>query len=131
MCLSDAQGEARRSKEGKEAKDKFRLLHLQKSAQSFDCEFQHTKFATVRRVKCDEARPSCLRCASTGRKCDGYASLAAATSSICPAVSVTNVFETKHELRLFSYFADRVSELMRVYVYLDQKSQKANVLEGG
>ncbi|KAF2114109.1 hypothetical protein BDV96DRAFT_600841 [Lophiotrema nucula] len=26
----------------------------------------------VRRVKCDEANPSCLRCTSTGRKCDGY-----------------------------------------------------------
>ncbi|KAL3462739.1 hypothetical protein BJX64DRAFT_299316 [Aspergillus heterothallicus] len=27
-----------------------------------------------RRVKCDEARPHCVRCTSTGRKCDGYAS---------------------------------------------------------
>ncbi|KAF4444160.1 Transcriptional regulatory protein moc3 [Fusarium austroafricanum] len=26
----------------------------------------------VRRVKCDEAKPSCHRCTSTGRKCDGY-----------------------------------------------------------
>ncbi|KAK3356305.1 C6 zinc finger protein [Lasiosphaeria hispida] len=26
----------------------------------------------IRRVKCDEARPSCTRCISTGRKCDGY-----------------------------------------------------------
>lgn len=26
----------------------------------------------VRRVKCDEIRPSCQRCLSTGRKCDGY-----------------------------------------------------------
>ncbi|KAF4502413.1 Zn(2)-C6 fungal-type DNA-binding domain [Fusarium agapanthi] len=26
----------------------------------------------VRRVKCDEARPSCLRCTSAGRTCDGY-----------------------------------------------------------
>ncbi|KAI0523735.1 hypothetical protein F5B22DRAFT_659468 [Xylaria bambusicola] len=27
----------------------------------------------VRRVKCDEGRPDCLRCTSTGRTCDGYA----------------------------------------------------------
>ncbi|KKZ64425.1 hypothetical protein EMCG_09583 [[Emmonsia] crescens] len=27
----------------------------------------------IRRVKCDEAKPSCFRCISTGRKCDGYA----------------------------------------------------------
>ena len=26
----------------------------------------------VRRVKCDEAKPNCRRCTSTGRKCDGY-----------------------------------------------------------
>ncbi|KAL2786953.1 hypothetical protein BJX66DRAFT_19476 [Aspergillus keveii] len=27
----------------------------------------------MRRVKCDEGKPSCSRCLSTGRKCDGYA----------------------------------------------------------
>ncbi|TVY69017.1 putative transcriptional regulatory protein, partial [Lachnellula suecica] len=27
-----------------------------------------------RRIKCDEAKPICQRCASTGRKCDGYSS---------------------------------------------------------
>lgn len=27
----------------------------------------------LRRIKCDEARPYCARCASTGRTCDGYA----------------------------------------------------------
>ncbi|TVY55313.1 putative transcriptional regulatory protein [Lachnellula cervina] len=28
----------------------------------------------VRRIKCDEAKPSCQRCLTTGRKCDGYSS---------------------------------------------------------
>ncbi|KAH6691184.1 hypothetical protein BKA61DRAFT_742571 [Leptodontidium sp. MPI-SDFR-AT-0119] len=38
----------------------------------------HTKSKTgcrtckIRRVKCDESRPSCKNCCSTGRKCDGY-----------------------------------------------------------
>lgn len=27
----------------------------------------------IRRVKCDEAKPSCQRCTKTGRTCDGYA----------------------------------------------------------
>ncbi|KAH8648211.1 hypothetical protein BGZ60DRAFT_390695 [Tricladium varicosporioides] len=27
-----------------------------------------------RRIKCDEAKPSCQRCSMTGRKCDGYSS---------------------------------------------------------
>lgn len=26
----------------------------------------------IRRVKCDEQKPACLRCTSTGRTCDGY-----------------------------------------------------------
>ncbi|KAH6856823.1 hypothetical protein B0I37DRAFT_426328 [Chaetomium sp. MPI-CAGE-AT-0009] len=26
----------------------------------------------IRRVKCDEGKPACLRCTSTGRTCDGY-----------------------------------------------------------
>lgn len=30
---------------------------------------QHNR---IRRVKCDETTPSCLRCTKTGRKCDGY-----------------------------------------------------------
>ncbi|KAJ5150527.1 uncharacterized protein N7500_010716 [Penicillium coprophilum] len=29
----------------------------------------------IRRVKCDEEKPQCRRCVSTGRKCDGYAHL--------------------------------------------------------
>lgn len=28
----------------------------------------------IRRVKCDEVKPFCKRCSSTGRKCDGYES---------------------------------------------------------
>lgn len=31
-----------------------------------------TSFYSIRRVKCGEERPSCLRCTSTGRQCDGY-----------------------------------------------------------
>ncbi|CAG5180958.1 uncharacterized protein ALTATR162_LOCUS9522 [Alternaria atra] len=27
----------------------------------------------IRRVKCDETKPSCLKCTSTGRTCEGYA----------------------------------------------------------
>jgi len=32
-------------------------------------------FYRIRRIKCDEGRPQCNRCASTGRICDGYQSL--------------------------------------------------------
>ncbi|TPX14616.1 uncharacterized protein E0L32_005308 [Thyridium curvatum] len=30
------------------------------------------RHARIRRVKCDEGKPSCQRCLSTGRNCDGY-----------------------------------------------------------
>ncbi len=33
------------------------------------------KWYRARHVKCDEARPSCLRCTETGRRCDGYGAL--------------------------------------------------------
>ncbi|KAL2159414.1 hypothetical protein VTH06DRAFT_2419 [Thermothelomyces fergusii] len=31
-----------------------------------------TGSSKIRRVKCDEGKPACLRCTSTGRTCDGY-----------------------------------------------------------
>ncbi|KAI0601009.1 hypothetical protein F4775DRAFT_476225 [Biscogniauxia sp. FL1348] len=36
----------------------------------------------IRKVKCDEGKPSCHRCVSTGRKCDGYAPSASAVSTL-------------------------------------------------
>lgn len=30
------------------------------------------KTCKIRKIKCDEEKPSCKRCTSTGRKCDGY-----------------------------------------------------------
>ncbi|KAF2867370.1 hypothetical protein BDV95DRAFT_582020 [Massariosphaeria phaeospora] len=33
----------------------------------------------IRRVKCDEVKPYCQRCTSTGRKCDGYTTAAPST----------------------------------------------------
>ncbi|KAK3903394.1 transcriptional regulatory protein moc3 [Staphylotrichum tortipilum] len=29
-------------------------------------------YSKIRRVKCDEGKPACVRCTSTGRTCDGY-----------------------------------------------------------
>ncbi|KAL4925352.1 Zn(II)2Cys6 transcription factor domain-containing protein [Aspergillus undulatus] len=46
----------------------------------------------TRKVKCDEGKPACRRCVSTGRKCDGYAQRSAGTPqepSLCTiAVSI-------------------------------------------
>lgn len=32
----------------------------------------HSSRTRIRKVKCDETKPLCLRCTKTGRKCDGY-----------------------------------------------------------
>ncbi|KAI1148896.1 hypothetical protein F4825DRAFT_432449 [Nemania diffusa] len=36
------------------------------------------KTCKIRRIKCDLSRPSCLKCQSTGRTCDGYTEMALA-----------------------------------------------------
>ncbi|GKZ28226.1 hypothetical protein AbraIFM66950_000038 [Aspergillus brasiliensis] len=51
----------------------------------------------IRRVKCDEARPSCLRCTSTGRKCDGY------TTNLNSALTSTVLARPSHALTGFRY----------------------------
>lgn len=40
-----------------------------------------TVASSIRRVRCDRTRPSCQRCSSTGRVCDGYIDTAARHSS--------------------------------------------------
>ncbi|KAH7351264.1 hypothetical protein BKA65DRAFT_255215 [Rhexocercosporidium sp. MPI-PUGE-AT-0058] len=50
------------------------------------------KTCRIRRVKCDEDKPSCRRCSSTGRNCDGYE-----ISSVCEA-SQTFALETPVQL---------------------------------
>ncbi|MCJ1428514.1 hypothetical protein MMC29_006424 [Sticta canariensis] len=71
----------------------------------------------IRRVKCDEQKPSCLKCQSTGRTCDGYSSdpvsrLRASTSSKLKSSSTSNLPRTllpmlpgdKEERRYLEYF---------------------------
>ncbi|KAL0931199.1 C6 finger domain-containing protein [Colletotrichum truncatum] len=42
-----------------------------------------------RKVKCDEAKPACVRCTSTGRKCDGYAVVVPSNRALARARSRT------------------------------------------
>ncbi|KAI9775345.1 MAG: hypothetical protein M1839_001261 [Geoglossum umbratile] len=58
----------------------------------------------IRRVKCDEGKPDCYRCTSTGRKCDGYAAETALVKIATPeAVLPTNTgsFEERRALDFF------------------------------
>ncbi|KAL6245744.1 hypothetical protein RBB50_006897 [Rhinocladiella similis] len=68
----------------------------------------------IRRVKCDEQRPSCQRCRSTGRRCDGYPGSTSSSGapaslqvhSISRPDQYVNVEQT--ELRSFEFFIRRV-----------------------
>ena len=66
----------------------------------------------IRKVKCDEARPSCLRCSSTGRKCDGYPdSMRAYTPDrkVFPIRGVAIYGDVNAaEIRSFEFFVQRV-----------------------
>jgi len=41
----------------------------------------------IRRIKCDEAKPACLKCTQTGRKCDGYSTASPRNSNLSRTVS--------------------------------------------
>ncbi|KAI1429668.1 hypothetical protein F5Y12DRAFT_330056 [Xylaria sp. FL1777] len=61
----------------------------------------------VRKVKCDEEKPSCKRCTSTGRKCDGYAPLS--TSSGLSWHRPRHLFANVHnasERRCLQFFVE-------------------------
>ena len=53
----------------------------------------------IRKVKCDETRPFCRRCSTTGRKCDGYQPIQSLQLSL-----LTN----PQELRSYQYFWKKV-----------------------
>lgn len=66
-----------------------------------------------RRVKCDEAKPYCQRCTSTGRKCDGYGTLNLLPSShrdlttLSSPPALMRSSGNARESRSFQYFYER------------------------
>ncbi|KAI1177073.1 hypothetical protein F4777DRAFT_543656 [Nemania sp. FL0916] len=61
----------------------------------------------IRKLKCDEAKPSCRRCTSTGRKCDGY--ITAPTSSALSWHRPRHLFpnvDDASERRCLEFFCD-------------------------
>ncbi|KAI0430528.1 hypothetical protein F5Y09DRAFT_226836 [Xylaria sp. FL1042] len=61
----------------------------------------------ARKVKCDEEKPSCRRCTTTGRKCDGYAPLS--TSSALSWHRPRHLFPNVHdasERRCLQFFIE-------------------------
>ena len=72
----------------------------------------------IRRVKCDEERPFCRRCTSTGRKCDGYALQEKPSQDIIVAkslsltrtgASLTKITGTTEESRSLEFYFERAA----------------------
>src|SRR5450755_1287659 len=71
----------------------------------------------IRRVKCDETKPSCLKCTRSGRKCDGYVPLktwvfevrSRDDSSSAPSLtsSPSSDYADPMESRALMYFRER------------------------
>ncbi|KAM0277786.1 hypothetical protein ACHAPQ_008998 [Fusarium lateritium] len=65
----------------------------------------------IRKVKCDEAKPYCLRCIKTGRQCDGYRP--SPNSSPEPmSLSPVPGFESPHEARAFDHYRLRTAKVL-------------------
>ncbi|PMB68055.1 Transcriptional regulatory protein moc3 [Beauveria bassiana] len=68
----------------------------------------------IRRVKCDEGRPECKKCISTGRKCDGFEIAPETVQCSSPIVTqclhgLTPIYgrATAHEREMFNLFRTR------------------------
>ncbi|PWY88570.1 hypothetical protein BO94DRAFT_556022 [Aspergillus sclerotioniger CBS 115572] len=73
---------------------------------------KQTDVSRKRRVKCDETRPNCERCSSTGRKCDGYGSSPRSFDRAhpqLPLLSLTrlNHAATEREVRSLQFFYEK------------------------
>ncbi|PMD31328.1 hypothetical protein L207DRAFT_472732 [Hyaloscypha variabilis F] len=63
----------------------------------------------IRRIKCDETRPYCARCTSTGRNCDGYTVRSPGRSPPGTSLAVLSLEDTSRpipERRSFAFFRD-------------------------
>ncbi|KAJ4264424.1 hypothetical protein NW762_005624 [Fusarium torreyae] len=79
------------------------------------------KTCKIRRVRCDETRPSCQRCVSSGRTCEGYRDETVASTSESPPTLAQQSFVTRNivappklliprknldEIRSYNYFLE-------------------------
>lgn len=78
----------------------------------------------IRRVKCDETHPDCMRCISTGRKCDGYKvkttelrNLSSRTLSPNPPTTLPALpnFDDPQQREFFGFFVSCTSRTSSLY----------------
>jgi hypothetical protein len=78
----------------------------------------------IRRIKCDEQKPHCFRCTSTGRKCDGYQS--ETVPSLPHNISLVLPGPTK-ERRAFEFFRNCTAP--EFFGYFPDEFWQRNVLQ--
>ncbi|ORY67000.1 uncharacterized protein BCR38DRAFT_364114 [Pseudomassariella vexata] len=66
----------------------------------------------IRKVKCDEKHPSCHRCTSTGRKCDGYVVVAATGLTFHRPSHLFQSIDQPGEGRALQFFHERVASFL-------------------
>ena len=75
----------------------------------------------IRRVKCDETKPVCQKCTTTGRKCDGYGRQASKNHHLNDAILVVpsslqvKARGTDPEMRSFEYFRLRTAPALSIF----------------
>jgi hypothetical protein len=96
-------------------------VHLQ--IYKYPQQIKLTNGPRIRRVKCDEGRPSCHRCTSTGRKCDGYVQTAQTRTqlSINPNALPKNVTKSPNTSGLNNEFENDAFQY-----YLSKTTRKTN-----
>lgn len=81
-------------------------------------------YIRIRRIKCDEAKPECKRCTSTGRTCDGYTATSDSASQekrivrVQPIPSKGLAFGAHYsalEKRTFDFFRTKTAPCMSGY----------------
>ncbi|GAD94340.1 predicted protein [Paecilomyces variotii No. 5] len=80
----------------------------------------------IRRVKCDEGKPECNRCKSTGRKCDGYA-LPQSPSAISKQITAVSTATAPGEDRALEFFFHKAAP--RLAGFFEGSFWKGSVLQ--
>jgi hypothetical protein len=96
----------------------------------------------VRRVKCDETKPFCLKCTKSGRKCDGYVPLKtwvfevrtqdqSSSSSPFLTSSPSSDYSDPIESRSLQYFRERTVPVLSNFAAAAQEFFNSTLLQAG
>jgi hypothetical protein len=95
----------------------------------------------IRRVKCDETKPACLKCIQSGRKCDGYVPLKTWVfevrnrddSSSSPSLisAPSSDYSEPMENRALMYFRERTVPVLSSFAAVAREFFNSTILQAG